>query len=391
MRITAASRSALLSYCTNLHPADDLDSLARALEETTADVARSAAPDSEFGLGLRLGEDHVRELSQGAARARFEELLARHRFFVFTINGFAQCRFHERRVKHGVYLPDWTDPSRARYTLELARLLARWVPKDDPFGTISTLPIAWRAHDASLLERAAAGIASVASSLAALEQESGVRIMLCIEPEPGCAVETIGELVEFFENDLLRRRRDQEDVLRRYVGACYDACHQAVLFADPEADLAALSAAGISVGKVQISNALRLRYPDPRGLRTLTGCAEERFLHQVALRRPGHLADLRFDDLPDLEAAVGRGEIAGPGEARCHFHVPVYAEAFPPLETTRDDLVRALAAVLRQSDVRHFEVETYTFTVLPDRLRTAPLRAQLLREIDFARSALGSG
>ena len=48
-----------------------------------------------------------------------------------------------------------------------------------------------------------------------------------------------------------------------------------------------------------------------------------------------------------------------------HFHVPVDAERLGDLGTTRGELRRALAAVVRLPEVPHLEVETYTWPVLP--------------------------
>ena len=179
MDIIVGGRSVLLTYCTNVHPSDDLASLAQSLDETTARVARAVCPDSRFGLGLRLGEAQLAELtSSPAARARFDEVLTRNQYFVFTINGFAQTPFHERRVKESVYRPDWTDPARTRYTLGLAGCLAGWLPADDRFGTISTVPIGWRKDVLDRMDAAASQIWSLVGGLARLEQEVGAYIMV---------------------------------------------------------------------------------------------------------------------------------------------------------------------------------------------------------------------
>jgi hypothetical protein len=386
MRIDSGSRQALLTYCTNVHPADDVAQLVRALDETTATVARAVAPDRRFGLGLRLGADQAAELRDDATRTSLEEVFERHRFFPFTINGFPQGSFHAKRVKESVYRPGWTDPARSAFTLELARLLAGWLPADDPFGTISTLPIGWRTDESANLDAAAHELRLLARRLAELESETGARIMVCIEPEPGCAIETIAEAAAFFEQRLLSRL--SEAVVLRHLGVCWDACHQAVLFEDPEAGLDALSRSGITIGKVQISSALSANSNLREALAALARCDEERFLHQVAVRSSTGPGLARFTDLPDLHEALLRNEVTGPGEARCHFHVPIYAEAFPPLTTTRSELMRTLSAIRRRSDVRHFEVETYTFDVLPEQLRGAPLASHLVKELEFAREAL---
>jgi hypothetical protein len=286
-----------------------------------------------------------------------------------------------------VYRPDWTDTARTRYTVAIAKLLASWLPEDECFGTISTLPIGWRSGVADRLEAAAYQLRTLARKLAEIELETGARIMVCLEPEPGCAVETIAEAAAFFEHHLLTRM--SEAVVLRHLGVCWDACHQAVLFEDAEAGLSALARSGISIGKVQISSALAVDCSSREALDALAGCDEERFLHQVAVRGGREAALARFDDLPGLREALLRGGVGQEGEARCHFHVPVYAESFPPLlGTTRAELLRTLAAVLRRSEVRHFEVETYTFDVLPESLRAEPVRSHLVRELQFARESL---
>jgi hypothetical protein len=50
-----------------------------------------------------------------------------------------------------------------------------------------------------------------------------------------------------------------------------------------------------------------------------------------------------------------------------HFHVPVHRDLEPPLRSTRDELVSALAALVGGAHPRtdHLEAETYTWSVLP--------------------------
>ena len=53
-------------------------------------------------------------------------------------------------------------------------------------------------------------------------------------------------------------------------------------------------------------------------------------------------------------------------EWRIHFHVPLYAEYFGALGLHREDIRRTLRA---QPATTHFEIETYTWSVLPEDLR----------------------
>jgi hypothetical protein len=206
-------------------------------------------------------------------------------------------------------------------------------------------------------------------------------VRLCLEPEPYTTLETTDEAVEFFRRDLLPLGQHARD----HLGLCYDCCHQAVAYEDPVASLRALHQAGVPIGKLQISSALVLPRPgDPVARAALMGFAEPRFLHQVVARFPdGRL--LRLLDLPDA-----RG-LDGAESWRCHFHVPIDWAGDDRLGTTRADWQAAVAFAAREGLTSHFEVETYTWGVLPETLRPPPggLVPALVRELKAARDALG--
>ena len=72
-------------------------------------------------------------------------LLRANGLYVFTINGFPYGTFHGKRVKEDVYLPDWLDDERLRYTNVLAGLLAALLPDDSALeGSVSTVPGAFK-------------------------------------------------------------------------------------------------------------------------------------------------------------------------------------------------------------------------------------------------------
>ena len=56
--------------------------------------------------------------------------------------------------------------------------------------------------------------------------------------------------------------------------------------------------------------------------------------------------------------------------------------------STRRDLERALAGIAQMQEPPLCEVETYTWSVLPDAMRDAPLPDLLARELDFAAKLL---
>ena len=107
-------------------------------------------------------------------------------------------------------------------------------------------------------------------------------------------------------------------------------------------------------------------------------------LHQVVARSPGRLR--HYADLPLALAAPP----ADADEWRIHTHVPVSADPAGPLGTTQHDVTALLAALAKTPIVRQFEVETYTWDVLPAISRTdaADTAHGLAAELNHAQAIL---
>ena len=131
------------------------------------------------------------------------------------------------------------------------------------------------------------------------------------------------------------------------------------------------------MGRIQLSSALAVRLPEESGprrdvLAQVQSLCEPVYLHQVIERqRDGTLR--RYRDLPD---ALERGGGSDSSEWRIHFHVPLFAPYFGALQSTRDYIQRVLRV---QPLPSHFEIETYTWAVLPPELRL-PLTDSVERE-----------
>ena len=95
----------------------------------------------------------------------------------------------------------------------------------------------------------------------------------------------------------------------------------------------------------------------------------------------------RTVDLTDDMALAPPDQFASAREWRVHYHVPVNAESLGPLQTTRSDLKKALAAVAALDYAPHLEIETYTWEVLPDGRQTS-LVDGLTEEVQATRSLL---
>ncbi|MEV5843606.1 metabolite traffic protein EboE [Streptomyces sp. NPDC051985] len=345
-----------LAYCSNVHQAEDIDGVVDQLSDYAEPVRRSLGADL-LGIGLWLARDVVTELSARpeAVRRLRTELTARGLETV-TLNAFPYGGFHREVVKKDVYRPDWADPARLRYTVDCARVLAGLLPDDARRGSVSTLPLAWRTPwPPAQRDAARLALDRLAADLGELERETGRAIRVGFEPEPGCVVENTVQAI-----------RELGGVDPERLGICLDTCHLAVQFEEPAQALSRLATAGLPIVKVQASSALQAEDPaDPEARRALARFVEPRFLHQTRTARHGTVTGV--DDLPDALA----GGLDTDSAWRVHFHAPLHAEPEPPLRTTAPELAVTLAELLGspQAVCDHIEVETYTWSVLPEHLR----------------------
>lgn len=187
-----------LAYCTNVHPAENLEGVRAQLRDHCEPVRKRLGRD-RLGIGLWLARDAARTLINDPAQLRSLRAELDHRGLeVVTLNGFPYEGFGAEEVKYRVYKPDWTDPERLAHTTDLARLLATLLPDDVTDGTISTLPLAWRTPytgDPEAARTALAALTTLGERLDALAELTGKSIRIGLEPEPGCTVETTADAI----------------------------------------------------------------------------------------------------------------------------------------------------------------------------------------------------
>jgi sugar phosphate isomerase/epimerase len=366
-----------LSYCTNVHPGESLDEVRATLAGPVAAVKARFCPDAPFGVGLRLSARAAEELDGPRALAELRALLDEHGLYVFTLNGFPFGAFHGERIKERVYLPDWLDERRLTYTEQLARICAALTP--DELGTVSTVPgaFAQRLRGEADVVAIAGRLRWLARALERLRLQTGKTILIALEPEPGCMLETTDDAIAFFSEHLLGG--SDEVRVRRHIGLCIDACHLAVAFERPSEAIRRVRAAGIAIGKIQLSTALHVASTGRGVRRALDAFADEVYLHQVSERR-GDVIQRYLD----LDRA---GEPAPGAEWRVHFHVPIFMRELGPFENTQPELVELMSFV-QESGCRHLEVETYTWGLLPAGYRKEPLADAITRELRWARARL---
>jgi sugar phosphate isomerase/epimerase len=389
-----------LTYCSNIHPGESWAEVRANIERYFPAVRDRIAPEALFGIGLRLSARAARELGEGNALAEFREFMDRNKLYVFTINGFPYGVFHGTRVKEEVYLPDWRDEERLRYTDELAELLVQLLPEGVD-GSISTVPGAFKPAmgGEADVETIADNMLRHVAKLVEIKQRSGRSIALALEPEPYCFLETIDESVRFFQQHLfsadavsrLSELTGLDDkaaaaALSEHIGLCLDLCHAAVEFEDAAGCIAELQEAGIRVTKMQISAGLRLPELTPNAVAALKQFDDAVYLHQVVEHGPGGVK--RYVDLPEA-LATATGDADG-REWRVHCHVPIFMDDLGEFSSTRAFISEVLDIHKRHPVSAHLEVETYTWNVLPDHLRTGGMEHAIARELRWVMDTLAA-
>jgi sugar phosphate isomerase/epimerase len=370
-----------LTYCTNIHAADGWDAVYQNIQQFAPALKARFSPSTPFGIGLRLSARDARELLDGGRLGEFRAFLDARQLYVALINGFPHGSFHRTAVKADVYAPDWRDEERVRYTLDLVTILAHLLP-DGLDGGVSTAPLSYKPWTAGSDPAAfTRNVVRVAEAMVRERQRSGKLIHLDIEPEPDCVIETSDEFLSFFEQQLIRGgssvlaaaigcdERTAAAHLREHIRMCVDCCHFAVEYEDPIAALDRVRSAGVQVGRVQLSSALVVRFPaDDGGCRPLVErlrrFADSTYLHQVIERRDGSLTHY-----PDLDVALDRRPSPAGAEWRIHFHVPLFTGEYDGLGSSQAYVEQVIAIARRTGLTRHFEIETYTWDVLPSGLK----------------------
>ena len=361
--------------------------------EQHAIPARVSSRSEELGVGLWLPAQAAAELANSAEQ--FADFLSQRRLRPFTINGFPYDNFHQDVVKHDVYRPAWWEESRLSYTKRLAEILAVLLPADEAVGSISTLPIGWPAAASgdSQLAQAAENLRELALFLEQLESKTGRRIVLAVEPEPGCILDTVDDVVMWFARQL------PESVHRRYITVCHDICHTAVMMESQTQVVDRLAAEGITIGKIQVSSAVVADWNSMaigrrrEAIDQLRQFAEDRYLHQTGRATAGGQFQLAEDLPPLLDGIASEGDpVRGDTKWIVHFHVPIFLERFGHLGTSQPDVIECLAAVARPDCgiefTGHLEIETYAWSVLPESMRRRALSDDIASEVRWLRDAI---
>ncbi|HET6992428.1 MAG TPA: metabolite traffic protein EboE, partial [Bacteroidia bacterium] len=274
-------------------------------------------------------------------------------------------------------------------------------------GVISTSPLSYKPwiKDAKQLDfifkASCEHLMKCVEELFVLRQNTGKYIHLDIEPEPSCLLENSDETIFFFKNYLIpfgvnyfNRKHAMPDeeakrIILDHIQVCYDVCHFAVEFEDPETVIRKFQEAGIKIGKIQISSALKVDTGENVNRKELSDryskFAESTYLHQTIVKdSQGKLH--HFKDLPLALEQFDNPEFI---EWRTHYHVPVFMPDYNQLQSTQKDILKVFELLKKNKFTNQLEVETYTWEVLPleERLN---ISESIIRELSWVAGNLKS-
>jgi hypothetical protein len=388
-----------LTYSTLVHPADNWEQLWTSLNTYLPRVKARVSPDAPFGVCIRLAAPTAELLAASAAeRAKLKRFLADHDLYVYTVNAFPYGAFKGTIVKEQVYEPDWRTEARTRYTINVADILAD-ITRADIAPSIQTAPLGFKPNvtGPDVIASYTEHVLRVAAHLVQLEARTGRTVTLAIEPEPHCFLETTDETVAYFTGHLYTGAAagrlaklaaiplsEAHVALRRHIGIVFDIGHQAVGFEHIPTSLQTLVDASVPIFKLQEVAAMHIPEVTQEAVDALAQYARTVYLTQTVEKKNGRLT--KFLNVEDAFAAWQTDP--GPREWRIHFHVPVFLEDLGAFRTTRFALEEALAVHKATPLSRQLEIETYTWDVLPDHLKTGDIVDYVCREIEWVKGEL---
>ena len=362
-----------LGYSATVHPAAELDELVAGLD-ACAGAVRKALGVPVLGVGLWFPHRLADRLANSpSALSKLRRALRRNRLEVVTLNGTPHAQFTDKVVGTKLYCPDWTDPERLRYTLDLIDVLAELLPADAPYGSISTVPLGWRVPWSRDRNRAAReAIDRVEQHLARTETRTCRMIRIAVETEPGCVLEMIGQAAAWLD----RYASPYGGGSR--IGLGLDTCHLAVQFEEPAESFELLWRAGVDVVKAQLSLAPTLVDPSDASGRYALG----------QLGRPKYLRQVREWGGPGVDDVAQANELSSHAAWRMHAHLAAHAAPPDPLSATTGVLDECLTRLVGGGHplTHHLESEVYVWPRAP-RTQQA-LAKRIAKELGWLRDRL---
>jgi len=388
-----------LTYSTLVHQTDNWDQLWKSVNTYLPAVKARVAPNQKFGVCLRTSAPSAEMLSiDPSKRADLKKFFADNDLYLYTANAFVYGVFKKQVIKEDVYEPDWQTSERREYTKQVANLLAELAPEGIS-PSIQSAPLGFKPKVTGehVVEEYTNNVIDVVAHLVELKKKTGKTVTLGLEPEPRCYLETTDETITYFKNYLFTgetakklakktglNEADANRAMREYTGVVFDIGHQSVGYEDIPVSLQKLVDNGVQIVKLQEAASMYIPEVTQKVVDALQSFAKTIYLSQTCQKKDGKMT--WFLNLED--AFEDWYKSPGAREWRTHFHVPVFLDDLGAFRTTRFALEQALAFHKKTPLSTHLEIETYTWDVLPDHLKTGDIVEYVTRELDWVKGQL---
>ena len=268
--------------------------------------------------------------------------------------------------------PDWSDPARLEYTLDLARVLTDLLPDDAVRGAVTTIGLGRRAGWDDAKEKACGRILGrLSGGLAEVAWHTGRAVRVGLQPEPGNVLDATDQTIAALAG-----------VGRDRIGICLDLANLACTWEDPADALDRLAEAGLSVIQVRIAAAVELRDP-------WAGAEALRGYLPAGERCPVTNAEGAF-----LESVPASADEFPPGPWRVRRYVPLAETPPAPLAATTEVWRAALRHLMggAQPGTEYLDVHAAPRDATPpERPAGAPAPADSIgSELAYASHELGN-
>jgi len=362
-----------LCYCFNVLEQNNSDPISPHFISLISKIRKKIAlpKDQSFAIGLWINAEKLKQFFDKRKISLLRKILEENHLYVTTINAFPYADFHNKIIKENVYLPDWTNDERLQYSMKVAEFLSEILPPDIT-GSISTVPGGYQKFIRNGdLAKIAKNLSSMNKHLENILNKKRKKIILAIEFEPDCIWERAHQFVEF-KTQYLKNQAD-------FIGVCYDCAHAEVLKSNPIKDLNILKEANITIGKIQLTAALRAKMPEAK--QELAKFADNTYLHQTFIYNKNNLI-LRVEDLIHI---INRHKIKG--DLLSHYHLPIFFESdeTKSINAAKSILIQLMKlASLNKITNATLEIETYTYSVLPKNFQFDSVEDMISEEYKYA-------
>lgn len=308
-----------LSSGIDVHGTRDLPAVVERIDAYATEV-RSRIDAGVLAVSLWLPPTLAAALAvDGRLRTRLRGELDARGLEVVTLSGMP---YAGGGGENPIEEPDWSEPDRLEYTLDLARVLVDLLPDDAVRGAVTTIGLGRRAGWDDAKEKAGSRILGrLSAGLAEVAWHTGRAVRVGLQPEPGGVLDATDQTIAALAG-----------IGRDRIGICLDLANLACTWEDPADALDRLSQAGLAVIQVRIAAAVEVpahSVDDRATADTLRGYLPAGARCPITNAEGAYLDELpaSADDFP-------------PGPWRVRRHVPL-AEAPPAPLTATTEVWRA--------------------------------------------------